>query len=307
MLMRYILISLALAVVLPFTGCKTPDYSARAVETAREYALENLKGLNENQRHFIRFTLPELYSDLIFEQRVVPQTDVGHIKFLKPSHFPVDPDQDIMHHCFVWAPPGLNAKVVVVGDGERSLRCWSPFRVILKNFIPADVDYTAARKAAVEYAISTMPKLPQTEINRLRFSEPEVLYTRFPLELKYAVTEDENMTPLESYLADERAKAESEFILTQLSLVWRADEADTVLVVSGFSRFGCLNQWQPHTIRYINSNDLKNNTLSANEVGAIEKVFSTDPKRQVHTLERKAERGNTGKETGSIFGGDLAF
>lgn len=304
--MRYMFLIIAMALAIPFAGCNTPDYTGMAVDKARKYALEHLKGLDENQRHFIRFTQPELYSDLIFERQVIPQTDMDHIKFVKPSHFPVDPGQDLMHHCFVWAPPGLDAKVVVVGDGERSLRFWSPFRVILKNFIPYDVDYNAAKEAAVSFAVTTLPKITQPEINRVRFSEPEVFYTKIPVEMQFA-TDKEDLTPLEAYLAEEKEKEGGEIILTQLSLVWKADDASALIVVSGFSRFGSLNQWQPHTVQYLPADVLKKNTLEEQEIAAIEKTFSQDPAKQVHPPERPADRGNTGKETGSIFGGNLTF
>ena len=265
--MRYMFLIIAVALAIPFAGCNTPDYTGMAVDKAREYALENLKGLDENQRHFIRFTQPELYSDLIFERQVMPHTDMDHIKFVKPSHFPIDPGQDIMHHCFVWAPPGLDAKVVVVGDGERSLRFWSPFRVILKNFIPADVDYNTAKSAAVSFAVTTLPEITRPEINRIRFSEPEVFYTKIPVVMQFAA-DKENMTPLEAYLADEKAKSADEIILTQLSLVWKADDSSSMIVVSGFSRFGSLNKWQPHTVQYLTTENLKKNTLSEKEIAA---------------------------------------
>ena len=304
--MRYMFMLFMLALAFSFAGCSTPDYTGMAVDKARKYALEHLKGLDENQRHFIRFTQPELYSDLIFERQVMPLSDMDHVKFVKPSHFPIDPDQDLMHHCFVWAPPGLDAKVVVVGDGERNLRFWSPFRVILKNFIPADVDYNAAKSAAVSFAATTLPEITQSEINRIRFSEPDVFYTKLLVQMQFTA-ESENQTPLEAYLADEKEKAKGEIILTQLSLVWKADNADSLIVVTGFSRFGCLNKWQPHTVQYLPVDTLKQNTLNEKEIAAIEKTFSADPARLVHPPERKAERGNAGKETGSIFGGDLAF
>ncbi|MBR4884246.1 MAG: hypothetical protein IKZ33_02900 [Lentisphaeria bacterium] len=89
--------------------------------------------------------------------------------------------------------------------------------------------------------------------------------------------------------------------------MWKADDAGSVIVVSGFSRFGSLNKWQPHTVQYISADDLKKNTLNEQDIAAIEKTFSADPARLVHPRERKVERGNSGKETGSIFGGDLAF
>lgn len=62
---------MAALTVLILTGCRT-DYTKNAVERARTYALNNLKGLTDNQRNFIRFTQPEIYENIVYPRYVVP-------------------------------------------------------------------------------------------------------------------------------------------------------------------------------------------------------------------------------------------
>lgn len=295
-------------------ACQT-DYSGRAADEAREYVLENIGGLNEEQRHFIRYTQPELYSNLIFPAQILPLSQVDRLRIIRYSKLPTAPQQDIMHHCFVWSPPGLSTKVVVVGDGERSLRFWSPIRVLLKNYIPASVDYQNAKNAAIAMARSSMKFLTQAEINRIRFSEPEVVYTCFPL--TWSVEDNtKELTPWEEYLKDMaeqrqeeaiREGKEEELILTQLSLVWRADKAGECVVFSGFSTKGCLNDWRIQTSGYMPESEIVAGTLPAEEVAKIVKTPGIKEGKQVFPREEKAVRGNEIKETGSIFGGNIKY
>ncbi len=289
------------------SACRT-DYSQQAADTAREYALEHVKGLTEDQRHFIRFTQPALYSNLIFERKVMPLTETEHIKIVKFKHLPIAPEQDLMHHCFVWAPPGLNASVVVVGAGERSLRCWSPAQVLMKNYIPENTDYENAKKTAVSFLNARRNDLSTKEYNYVRFSEPEVYYTKFAVKWNPAAKE---LTPWEQYMKELQDRLRSgkeeqkEVILTQLSLVWALpDSEDAYLVMTGFSGKGCLNGWRPQTVSRLGKSDIFGAVLSDEEIAQIEKIPS---KQQFFPREPKINRGNKGKETGSIFGGNLSY
>lgn len=296
----------AIAAILLLAGCQT-DYSNRAADEARNYALKQLKGLNAEQRHFIRFTQPVLYSNLIFPRTVMPLDHPQHVKKDYPARYPIAPHQDIMHHCFVWAPPGLNGKVVVVGEGERSLRFWSPYRVIVKEFIPGSVNFNTATSAAVDYAMDKMLFLNQNELNRIRFSEPEVVYTNFEITMTAKADHDEK-TPWEEYLAEQRKQKESkEKILTQLSLVWKADKKDNMIVITGFSQNGCLYGWHIQTGNYISKSELDQHTLSPEAVRKIVKNHGPQEGKVIHPPESKVKRGRGAKESGSIFGGQMKF
>jgi len=290
--------------LLLFAGCQT-DYSERAADEARAYALKKLKGLNEDQRHFICYTSPVLYSNLIFPQSVLPLSPVDHVKLSRPHLYPTAPQQDIMHHCFVWDPPGLDSKVVVVGEGERSLRFWWPIRVILKNYVPGTPNYNKAHKEAISYAQNKMLYLSQNELNRIRYSEPDVVYTRFQIMVKLP---DEIVTsdPRDPDGLLIRKKVERP-VLTQISLVWPADKKDELIVVTGVSTTGTLYLWQVNSAQYTTTDELVKKTLSQKEINSIKKDVGPDEGKLIFPPEQEIDRGKRGKESGSIFGGDLKF
>lgn len=298
--------SLCALSVLTGASCRT-DYSEEAAETARAYVMKHMKTLSAEQRHFVRYTPPVIYSNLIFPQRVVPLAETGHVKRTKPEKFPMAPCQDFMHHCVVWSPPDLNAKIVVVGEGERSMRFWQPTRVILKNYIPGSVNAAAATTAAVDHAMNRMLFLTTPELNRIRFSEPDVRYTRFPLTVKTAAQmPSTEKTPLEQYLAA-RGENANEVVLTQLSLIWPADKKGDVIAITGVSPNGCLNGWMIHTAGYVPEQELKESSLSPREIAAIEKNPGPAEGKPVFPAEPIVDRGAGAKESGSIFGGNLKF
>ena len=131
------------------TACRT-DYTKDAVERARTYALDNLKGLTDNQRNFIRYTQPEIYENIIYPRYVIPlDTGAGqHIEIDDVRHFPVAPQHDLMHSCVVWNPPDLGARVVVAGEGERSMMFWQPYRVLVKHYDAGDTALKSATSTA---------------------------------------------------------------------------------------------------------------------------------------------------------------
>ena len=134
----FIFLTAAVSVLAALTGCRT-DHTKSAVERARTYALKNLSGLTDGQRNFIRFTQPEIYENIVYPRYVIPlNTGSGHIEVDDVRHFPVAPEHDLMHSCVVWSPPDLGAKVVVAGEGERSMLFWEPYRVIVKRYDPGD-------------------------------------------------------------------------------------------------------------------------------------------------------------------------
>ena len=259
----------ALAVL---TGCRT-DYTKNAVERARTYALDNLKGLTDNQRNFIRFTQPEIYENIIFPRYVTPlDTGVGedHIEIDDVRNFPVAPEHDLMHNCVVWSPPDLGAKVVVVGESERSMMFWEPYRVLVKRYDPGDTGLKTATGAAVAFVRNNMLYLSTAEINRVRFDKPEAVYTRLPVD-----PEDQEQTELsswEEFLNEKEGKNKKTVQETQLSLMWPADDPLQCIVVTGFSRTGTFDGWKLRTAELMDVSKLENAKLSREEIDAIPKT-----------------------------------
>ena len=265
---RPVLLAAVFLTVLFLTACQT-DYTADAVETAREYALENLRGISASQREFIRFTQPEIYEDTVFPKYVLPLLETGHHKMEKAERFPVAPRLDLMHSCVVWSPPDTDAKIVVVGDGERNMQFWRPYRILVKRFQPSDFAFTAACRNCAKYARNDMLYLSEAERDRVRFSDPEEFcFTK----LDIPEPEDKLAQDLESeweqYLRS--LKEENRAQITQLSVIWPADDKDKRLVFSGYTKTGSLVGWQLVTAELMKKEKLDAHRLTPEEAAEIE-------------------------------------
>ena len=254
------------------TACRT-DYTKNAVERARTYALNNLKGLSDNQQNFIRFTQPEIYENIIYPRYVIPLDagNSGHIEVDDVRRFPVAPEHDLMHSCVVWSPPDLGAKVVVVGEGERSMMFWEPYRVIVKRYDPGDTGLKSATSAASAFVRNNMPYLTTSELNRVRFDNPETIYTRLPVDPDEP--EQNELTSWEEYLNERDGKTADASPYTQLSLMWPADDPMQCIVVTGFSQSGTFAGWKLRTAELMEVSKLDDARLTREEIDAIPKTI----------------------------------
>jgi len=287
-----------------FTACQT-DYTADAVETAREYALENLRGITANQKEFIRFTQPRIFEDMVFPKYVTPLLETGHHKVERRERFPTAPRLDLMHSCVVWEPPDMDAMIVVVGDGERNMRFWRPYRILIKKFLPADIDFTAACAACARYARNGMMYLSEAERDRIRFSDPEeYCFTR----LDIPEPEDRISRDLESewrqYL---HSLEEDKNQITQLSVIWPADDKDKCIVFSGYTKTGSLSGWKLLTAEIMKRDKLSAHRLSPEESAAIR--VKPAPKQQLVFPDEKDVNRIDGKASpdSPTSGGSILF
>ena len=264
----FMLMALALAALAFLSGCRT-DYTKSAVERARTYALKNLKGLSDNQRNFIRYTQPEIYENIVYPRYVTP-LDAGadHIEIDDVRRFPVAPQHDLMHSCVVWSPPDLGAKVVVVGEGERSMLFWEPYRVIVKRYDPGDVDLQSATGKASTFVRNNMQYLSTAELNRVRFDNPETVYTRLPVDPEDV--EPDILSSWEEYQREKDGKKAASY--TQISLMWPADDPLQCIVVTGFSQSGTFSGWKLRTAELMDVNKLNEARLTREEIDAIPKT-----------------------------------
>ena len=264
-----ILIAMAASLAV-LTGCAT-DHTKSAVERARTYALKNLQGLSDNQRNFIRYTQPEIYENIVYPRYVIPlNAGAGsHVEIDDVRHFPVAPQHDLMHSCVVWSPPDLGAKVVVAGEGERSMLFWEPYRVIVKRYDPGDTGLKSATAAASVFVRNNMQYLSTSELNRVRFDTPETVYTRLPVDPEEP--EREELSSWEEYLSEKEGRDSSAAPYTQLSLMWPADDPVQCIVVTGFSRTGTFTGWKLRTAELMDVNKLNGARLTREEIDAIPK------------------------------------
>lgn len=282
--------ALTSVLALLFAGCRS-DCTASAVESARDYALENLRGITEEQREFIRFTEPEIFENVIFPRYVIPLSEYGHLRMHTPESFPTAPFQDLMHSCVVWAPPGLDAYVVVFGDGERTMRFWTPRRVMIRKYFTADPGVEGAKASCRDYAQNGMLYLSTAERNRLRFADPEsVRYTKLDVApLEADAQNDPGKSEWERYLEE---LEDSKKPVYQLSMIWAADDPEKKIVFTGLTQTGSFSGWKLQTAELMTLKKLESNLLTAEEETLIPKPKPRKPMLR-HSVQKKIERRGT--------------
>lgn len=257
----------ALMAALALCACNT-DYQTKAVEKAREYALDNLKDIPETQRDYIRYTDPEFLDQVIF------------LNGSKPTS-----RNNYMHTCIVWKVPGMTEKVVVSGTGDRMMREWNPNRVLLKNFPVIDPRRKEARYKATSYVMDRMLYLSDNERNRVRFTAPEILKTSFDVpyedEADKKKAAQKPLSRWEQYLRSIERKRVPE----QFSLVWKGDKDGQRIVVCGFSS-ETMKDWTPRSGMLVQESDLKTHIVA--EAPEDDVAPSVDAEKSV-PAERKAD------------------
>lgn len=246
------------------SACQT-DIRAAAVERARTYALKNTRQLSDTQRNFIRYTDPVIMEATIFRSTVPKLDPLGHIAGRYDDKVKTNPENDFIHTCLVWNPPEMDgASVVVDGAGERSMRAWTPARLIIKKFIPPASEKMEARRKAVLFLASFMPDLDFASLNVVRFDEPEYVPTRFSLKDTLpvpAAAPKNDKSFWDDYLASSSEDKTAKF--RQISLVWTAPDGKK-LVVIGLSPALSLTNWNPKKAVLISESELKQAQLGNN-------------------------------------------
>ena len=242
---RAAMAALAFLLLTAGAACRT-DYTDDAVEKARAYALERTKDLTEPQRNFIRYATPEIWEDEIFPYQPMAFEEYAHLPRNLQDKEPVKaPYHDFMASSFVWNPPGLGYSVVVIGSGERSMQFWEPLKLVYKTTVPVDKAYENARQTAVMYVMNNMLYLSEAELNRVRFSEAEVVRTDF--NMKYMQKRDNiDDSAWESYLKS----LSQDTGKIQYSLIWKGDDSDHFIVITGFGG-ETLAGWYPMSGMYL--------------------------------------------------------
>ncbi len=234
-----------LLAILSLASCAV-DYQTKAVDKARAYALDTLKGMDESQRDFIRYTDP-----------VVMERDIYRLRG----------SNDLLHVCMVWTVPGLEPglKVVVAGHAERSLFEWNPDGVVIERLDGPNKELNAATTKAVFFVMNRMLHLSDAERNNIRFSTPALYASKFdvePEETKKKADEGKPLSRWEAYLKSKERKEKP----VQYSFVWKA--ASGYVAVVGFSPKEGIARWNPVSGMMIDKAELDAMKLSGN-LGAV--------------------------------------
>jgi hypothetical protein len=189
-------------------GCQSDRfYQDRAVNKARKFLLENAKELTPSECARIRFENPVLLTSPILES----SSAWGGIDAARKAVY------------VTWHMPERNLEYMVFGVSSARMDDWYPNRVIRKAFHKTTSAVPAAVAAARSYAIVNLQhQLSVADLNRVRFEDPLIVETDFPLTLDpYGDLTDEEIQKLKEVAASQ----------SQYSLVWQSDDpaADKVV------------------------------------------------------------------------------
>lgn len=197
-----------------------------AIETAREFALENTKGLIESKLSYIRFNEPHIYQSKILNGKVmyynIPIGE-GSRKLEIKTIDGWGRYQTIM----VWYPPNEKLPVIVAGTSKRNLSRFIPVKIVRERLYISKPAVEKAREKALEFAMNELPFLqdkPRTK-NIVRFDDPTIATTNFDLDVKKTF-----------YYQDLRHKEKEEFDrqkLLQASFIWDNEDKTEKIVVAG--------------------------------------------------------------------------
>jgi len=275
----------AVTALLCLAACQT-DYRTEAAEDARRYALRHTKELSETDRNFIRYTDPAIYSNLLFPSRVPVFSGIGG----GPNRFDAykaaaNPNLDYMHTAFVWELPKAGFSVVVDGTGERNQRGWSPDIVVYKKFIPENTAFTAAHIKAIEFLVNFFPDLKLADINRVRFYEPRVVPTRFPITRPEELSRDSQIKKWMEYIRSGKGLEKQP---AQISLVWKSPLNGEEMVVCGTSPSSNLNGWAPKKAFLLSPDELEKMIVREKQISLQDPTNDKGERIETpETLERK--------------------
>lgn len=206
--LRFLPVFAALALV-TLTGCRsTAYYQDRAVQRAREYLIEKAPELTPSQVAYVRFNKPTLLTENVYGKGSAGWKG-------QSARFQV---------CISWLIPDQENIYMVFGVSSPRMDDWHPNRLIRKVFPQKNMERDSAVKAARTYALNNLYfDLSVPEYNHLRFSDPEILRTKFKIDYN----------PTGKLNADEVAALEK---MPQFSLVWRTPGYPRPVVICGLSK-----------------------------------------------------------------------
>ena len=208
---KFSIFTLLIALTALVCGCRSGRYyQAEAAERARRYLLENAKELTPEQIYFIKFNDPVLLT-----APVLGQEGGG---FVTQDERMSSMQQQI---CVTWALPGASHYYLVFGVSDNRMFSWRPLRLIRRDFtgkvMPEDLAILQSRGFAVN---SLYHSLSVPDLNRIRFTFPEIRHTSFELNF------DANGKLPASEIQEAKARTSA---MVQYSLLWKnTDSSYTV-------------------------------------------------------------------------------
>lgn len=289
----------ALLLLLLLAACQTRDNKHEAMLRAREFALEHTRLLPETARNHIRYTTPKLQFLSIFPHHPMRLTEYAHIPRNLDFNVHRNAKQDTVLAQFVWDPPKLGYSVIAIGHSRADLDYWEPYKVVLKNIAPYKKFYELARRSAVSFVTNKMLYLSNLERLRVYSTEAEVRETTFDLEYLFEEKLRGSKDEWRLFLDDLHSRLKRK----QFSLVWRADDPNRRIVVTGRGSVADLELWAPDCGMVIPVSQLDEYTVEIRRKepeppGTAEKETKTPDKTRPAKAARPAEKTEPVRQTG---------
>ncbi len=236
-----------------------------AVESARQFALENTKELNESKRSYIRFNEPHIYQSKITPGEIhIYDIPVG----IDPRKYETkgNSDMDLMQTIMVWYPPSEDKPVIVSGTSKNDLTWFEPFKIVRNRLYISKEAEAKARVKAREFAMEELLYLqdkPKTQ-NIVCFDNPIIASTSFDLDVK------------ETYYYEDLQRKEKYDLnnqdLKQVSFIWDNEDKTEKIVVSGV----WYNHKQTYGKRDSKKNKNKNVEFLSNWIPVKAQIYNAD-------------------------------
>lgn len=241
--MRIGLLTVSLVALLAaLCGCQSDlYYQDRAVNRAREYLIKNAPELTAEEVYFVKYTKPKLLTSDVLSGPLASTN--------------IDPKLSTAQRqvCVTWEIPGRSDLYIVFGVSSGRMEFWYPNRLIRKNFVISSYPVNNAIALARNYVEQNYQTwLSPTEYNNVRFNNPWIIHTKFPL----------SIDPMGTLSAEEYAKKKQTLeAATQYSLVWKeSDDAKQVIVACGTSKPNIVG-WSINFVDIMETKELEDATI----------------------------------------------
>ena len=183
-------------------GCRSDRYNQnQAAEAARSFLLKNAPELTASQVAYVKYNDPFLLTGDSFGDKAM----------------------GIKQVCIAWDIPGTNQIYMVFGVARERMDNWYPNRVIRKNYVKNAPEIGAAIEKSRAFAVTSfLETLSRSDLNIIRFSNPEIAVTDFSARLKES-SNNPNDTSLNKFDVENLKSAAAQKTV-QISLFWKISE-----------------------------------------------------------------------------------
>jgi hypothetical protein len=258
-------------------GCMSRAwYEERAVNRARTYVEDKCRYLSQSELEFVRYHKPVVMTEYI----------VGFSANRLGKRMPLS------QICFAWMIPHRKEALVVFGWGSGDFNDWQANRVFWKRYEKPNMTLITTREKVAVYAINNMLFMTRKQVNRVRFSVPQQVFTNLDLSKGKIPFEDEAEARKKILDAgaggNVKKKTAEKKNPIQVSFYW-IDPANpnSRIVVTGYCQKPDLTGFEPAAATFFNADDLLKHTVNRPGAIAVENTRKNAIKAEKKALKNK--------------------